>query len=181
MSALELGIDGPGRAEADLGDVDLDAPFVDEIAADDGGGQLSLDTVRGTLQAIGLMVHSLIGEDGAGEEHWRFSSDELDDLAPAVLRIASRRPKLRQALEKGDELTVALILAGYFGRNIEATRVARKEHDDGELGREVESAPAATGNGARPDQGWSAPWWRSRGEDDGGGDHDDAPGTRGEG
>jgi hypothetical protein len=182
MSDVLLGIGSPGAEEAALGDVDLD-----DLGVGDLGGPelvdvgLSVDSVRGVLATIGLTLHGFIGEDGAGDEHWQFSSDELDLLAPAVHRIAMRRPKLRQAIEHGDEMTVALILAGYFGRNLEATRMARKQDDHGDVDRQAPGAPTATGPPPRGDEGVFARFggWGG-GQSDGGRVDDDAPGARGQ-
>ena len=79
--------------------------------------------VRGILAGIGNMASMI---DRAAPGLWRFTDDELDQLAPPVTRLANRNDTLRRALLHGDYVVIAMTLSGYAVRNIST----RKESVD---------------------------------------------------
>ena len=106
--------------------------------------------VRGILATAGslLGVSPLADPDVAG--HWHFTDEELDALTPPMTRVVNARPQLRAAAARGDELTIAVQLLGYGGRNFIIGSMARRaraaqteewEHH----GRVGEAEPVATG------------------------------------
>jgi hypothetical protein len=97
--------------------------------------------VRRVLKLIGNGAHGAFGDDLI-EEHWCFTDRELDDLTPPVTAIINRRPKLRAAMARSDEAAVAIVMAGYLGRNIDDGRMA-KEIRDGK--RPGEAGPVTNG------------------------------------
>lgn len=117
--------------------------------------QVDESVVRGLLKGIGGALGHVVGDDDVAD-HWRFTERELDDLTPPLTRIVNRNSRLRRAVIKGDTLTVAIVLAGYAGRNVDLARAARKERDEraGEaLGLAVD--PGADGSGMARGSGWS--------------------------
>lgn len=118
--------------------------------------QVDESVVRGLLKGIGGTLGYALGDDDVAD-HWRFTDRELDDLTPPVTRIVNRNNKLRRAVMKGDEIAVAIALAGYAGRNVDLARAARKERDElaGEaLGPEVDvgaDGPGVARGSHRPD------------------------------
>lgn len=94
--------------------------------------------VRGLLGSIGGGIGYVAGDDDVAD-HWRFTRQELDDLTPPLTRIINRRARLRRAVMHGDEATVAVLLAGYTGRNVAAGQVAKEARN--ERDREAAAAP----------------------------------------
>lgn len=81
--------------------------------------------VRSALMACGGALGFVVGdEDVPG--HWRFTKDELDQLTPPMTRIVNRNVKLRRAVIRGDEMTVAVGLGTYMGRNVRDAQRAKK-------------------------------------------------------
>jgi hypothetical protein len=131
--------DGPIRVEAP-GPIDLsdDIDLTDELELDGLEGDapvpvLDVDQVRRFLAGLGSVAGFALADPDV-PEHWRFTADELDDLAPAITAIANRRPAMAMAIERSDYVVVAMHLARYTGRNVQAgraARTAREERDDG--------------------------------------------------
>jgi hypothetical protein len=114
---------------------------------------VTMDQVRVVVMGAGLMLSMAFGDDEV-PDHWRFSEVELAALVPPLTSIINRRPALRRAVQRGDELTVALVLAGYSGRNLDALRGARRARAQREQetdAREGETASVAGAAGARSD------------------------------
>jgi hypothetical protein len=108
-------------------------------------------TVRGLLAGFGNVLSTAAG-DADVPDHWRFTDQELDDLTPPITRIVNRRPQLRRAIEHGDEVTVALHLAAYAGRNVDLARAAKEARSD-DIDREAGGPQGAPGPRARADAG----------------------------
>lgn len=99
--------------------------------------EVSESQVRNILRLVGRGVHRAIGDQHIGE-HWNFTQEELDDLAPAVVSLANRNARLRAAVHKSDAATVAMILFGWTLRNVELSRAieeARQELEEEQEGR----------------------------------------------
>lgn len=117
-------------------DIDLDdeLELVDELGEGDAPVPvLDVDQVRRFLSGLGSAAGFALADPDV-PAHWRFTDDELDDLAPAITSIANRRPQVAMAIEKSDYLVVMMHLARYTGRNVQAgrsARTAREERDDG--------------------------------------------------
>lgn len=122
-------------------DVDDDQPvdLAEQIPTVDEG------TVRSILAGIGNMASLVDRVDGA-PGLWRFTDDELDQLAPPITRLANRNPTLRRALLHGDYVVIAMGLSQYAVRNV----AARKEANDARR-------PSQGFNPARP-HGGGAPF-----------------------
>lgn len=130
MSAVSLGIGAPDAPEVNEPAADPGGP--DVVWADDVSPEVPEPVVRGILSAMGVVLAQVL-EDPDVVDHWRFTSRELDDLTPPVARIINRRPQLRRAVQAGDEITVAIQLAGYVGRNVAdgaRARAARNEEEE---------------------------------------------------
>lgn len=128
------------------GDVDVPELFDEEVIDE----RVDEGTVRRGLRLAGRMLGGVVGDPDV-DEHWRFTDDELDDLAPALTRYINRRPKLRAAVRHGDEAIIAAVLVEYAGRNLTAGKLAkeaRRDDGDGEGGR-AEGPPGDGGPGAR--------------------------------
>ncbi len=82
--------------------------------------------VRGILASAGAVLAMTPLADPDVPEHWSFTERELDALTPPMTRIVNARPALRQAAAHGDEVTVAVQLLGYGGRNLLAGSAARR-------------------------------------------------------
>lgn len=109
-----------GTEPADLAEL---VPTVDE------------GTVRGILAGLGN-VASVV--DRAAPGLWKFTDDELNQLAPPICRLANRNPTLRRALLHGDFVVIAMGLSGYVVRNV----ATRKEALDGQnRSNQVQGAP----------------------------------------
>lgn len=156
-----------GIAEPDAPEVEREAGDVAAVVVEgpalETAAPLSEDTVRAVLEGVGAVMATLVAPE-EDPELWRFTPAELDAITPPLTRIANRRPRLRRALEEGDELALALHLAGYAGRNVAAARrlaADRLEADE----RERETAPAgrhadAGGPGGDPGTAHARPSWR---------------------
>lgn len=111
--------------------------------------------IRALLASAGglLAMSPLADADVAG--NWRFTETELDDLTPPLTRIANRRPAIQHALARGDELTVAIQLLGYTGRNVADAAAARharqllEDPQDDFFGNENPSTETGTSSAAR--------------------------------
>lgn len=140
----QVGVD-VGDAEAyELDDVGVDVPHVDEAM------------VRALVAGMGNAANYVAGDDDV-PELWRFTDRELDDLIPPLTRIINRRPALRQAVIRGDEMAVAIVLAGYAGRNyadLKAAQEARGENVTGEAGRGPGAADAHRRGPGAPQGRW---------------------------
>lgn len=138
MPVADLSIGAPGRPEVEAPPGD---PFVEpDDVADEPVPEVDEAVVRGLLRSLGGGASFALG-DADVPDHWRFTDRELDDLTPPLTRIINRRPKLRRAVLRGDEMTVAVVLAGYAGRNVAAARTAQEVRN----GREREADRAAPG------------------------------------
>lgn len=132
MAEISLGIAPPETDDynetdeipvTDLGDR---SPALDpEPAPVQPAPEIPEPVIRALLASAGGLVamSPLADPDVAG--NWRFTDTELDDLTPPLTRIANRRPAIQQALARGDELTVAIQLLGYTGRNVADAAAAR--------------------------------------------------------
>jgi len=121
---LAVGDPEPPQVAADpddYGPVELGDPIGDAPAIPEG-------TVRGILAGLGGLVSKVAAPDDV-PELWRFTPAELDDLTPPLTRIINARPQLRAAVARGDEVLVAVQLAGYLGRNLNDLRKAQRERE----------------------------------------------------
>lgn len=109
---------GPAGGAAEAGGWDDPAPALPEVPE---------AVVRGILATLGtvLAISPLAVEEVP--DHWLFTERELNDLTPPLTRIVNARPQLRAAAARGDEVTVAVQLAGFTGRNLIAGSLARKQ------------------------------------------------------
>lgn len=104
------------------------------------------EQVRGMLRMIGKIAHRAKG-DKRFPEHWSFTTDELDDLAPPATAIVNRSLWLRRAVAQSDYMQLAVGLFGWGSRNaelseqIEAVEAEYAEADD-------VAAPTAEAEGA---------------------------------
>lgn len=121
-------------------DVGLD---VDDLGGLESAPHIDESIVRSLLKGLGGAVGYVAGDDDV-PEHWRFTDGELDALVPPLTRIINRRPQLARAVARGDEATVALVLAGYAGRNVAAGRKAKEARGE----RDGEAGPAAAAGDA---------------------------------
>lgn len=120
---------------------------------DDALPAVTMDQVRVVVMSAGLMLSMTLG-DADVADHWRFTELELAALVPPLTTVINRRPALRRAVLRSDEATIALVLAGYAGRNLDSWRGAKKHRDDQaevESGREGEADGAARAAGAGGD------------------------------
>lgn len=123
--------------------------------------QVDESIVRSLLSGLGGTLGHLAGDQDV-VEHWRFTTQELDDLTPPLTRIVNRNTGLRRAVIKGDEMAVALVLAGYLGRNVADGKRARDRRDE----LQGQADDAARDGGA---DGQGSPERDGRGWADGGG------------
>ena len=167
---VDLSVGEPDAPEVAAGAAaDPDAPAAGGPMLDPGlppAPPVEEPTVRGLLLSLGAVAHVGFADDDV-PDHWQFTPAELDQLTPPLTRWINRQPRLRRAIEHGDELAVAVALSGYVGRNVAAGQAARRnreDHDpDGNVTREDRPAtrpagapagPAAPGpHGRRPDAG----------------------------
>lgn len=108
--AVSAAADGPDQWEEPAPDV----PEVPEAV------------VRGILASAGTVLGMSPLADPDVAAHWRFTEPELDALTPPMTRIVNARPALRQAAAHGDEMTIAVQLLGYTGRNLLTGAAAKK-------------------------------------------------------
>jgi hypothetical protein len=154
-----VAVAAPGRV--DLADdlVDDDGHLVDDLADDLGDDEpvpvIDADQVRRFLSGLGAALGFALADPDV-PEHWRFTDAELDELGPAIAGMANRRPALARAIDRSDHMVVAMHLARYAGRNIQAgrrARNAREEVTDGRNGQAhaVGGYGFATAEGAHGD------------------------------
>lgn len=121
---------------------------------DDPLPAVTMDQVKALVMGAGLMLGMAIGDDDV-PEHWRFTDAELAALVPPLTAMINRRPALQRAVRRGDEFTIALVLAGYAGRNVDSLRAARKARSEregeAEGGSQGEAPGAAGAAGAGAD------------------------------
>jgi hypothetical protein len=129
---------------------------------DDPLPAVTMDQVRAVVMSAGVVLGMAFGDEDV-PDHWRFTEAELAALVPPLTAIINRRPALRRAVQRSDEATVAIVLAGYTGRNLDAWRAARRQRDarEGEA-REVggDAGPdrdGASGSGAGGEGGHGVP------------------------
>jgi hypothetical protein len=134
----DLRVGAPGTPEVE---VESGTDFHDDglFDVEDVAPEVDPSIVRGLLASMGTLVANSRLADDDVEDHWRFTDRELDDLTPPLTRIVNRRPKLRRAIQHGDEMTVAVQLAGYVGRNLEDRRQAKEYRADDDV--EPEAGP----------------------------------------
>lgn len=135
MPDAPIAVEGPGPIDlsddVDLGD---DLELLDGLDDRDAGAPvpvLDVDQVRRFLSGLSSALAFALADPDV-PNHWRFSDAELDDLAPAITSIANKRPQLARAIDQSDYIVVAMHLARYTGRNVQAGRSARRareEHD----------------------------------------------------
>lgn len=140
VSVADLAIGDPEAPEVDPEEAQAQAyDLADDLDAGADVPMVDEAVVRGLLAAAGGLVAMAAAPEEAPEV-WTFTERELDDLTPPVTRIVNRRPQLRRAVMHGDEVAVAMVLAGYVGRNaadLSAVRALREEvGDDGDEQRE---------------------------------------------
>jgi hypothetical protein len=142
----DLTIGAPGAPEVEPEAAELDAALADAEITEPP--QVDPSVVRGLLASAGVALGHVAGDDDV-EGHWRFTSTELDDLTPPLTRIVNRNPRLRRAVMRGDELTVAVLLAGYTGRNVALAREAKEARDE-QPGEAAPSARPVESDGGAP-------------------------------
>lgn len=156
MPTADLSIGPPPEPEVSTAGVDPDAPppqWSDDVLEPgmvEEHPDVPEPVVRGILSTFGALLAMSPLADPDVDEHWHFTERELDDLTPPLTRIVNARPTLRAAAARGDEVTVAVQLAGYAGRNVIAGGLARRsrsnqpeEWERGNVEREAGGAPAA--------------------------------------
>jgi hypothetical protein len=148
MPKQTLTIGAPGEPQVQVDEKKSQSTAVDnkpEIPA-----ELEEGMVRGVLKAMGSAGNA-IGHDEDVPNQWKFTDAELDGLTPPLTRYINRIPKLREAVVKGDQLTIAMYLGGYLGRNFEDGRKAKKARKKAEDEQQGEASKPA--NGARAQAG----------------------------
>ena len=114
--------------------------------------------IRGILASMGMLLAAVPGVAHPDvPDHWQFTTAEMDALTPPVTRIVNARPVLRDAAANGDELTVAVQLAGFGIRNYMTGAKARADEipdtfeewtPDGNLDRQDPSSTTPHGGSA---------------------------------
>lgn len=112
----EVSAESAPHGEAFSSEELIEAPHVDEAV------------VRTMLRSVGGVAHATAGRDDV-KDHWQFTDREIDDLAPPLTRYINRRPKMRAAVARSDEASIALVLTGYTTRNFAAGRAAKKAEE----------------------------------------------------
>lgn len=156
---LDLTVGPPGPPEVDVDPAEPGPPPEDELGEPPPGEPLapavpavSQDAVRAILQAAGNAAHHI---SAVREPTFlRFTDDELAAVVPPLTRIINKRPQLRAAVQRGDEAAVAVALAGYAGRNVQAYRRAQQGQPDQHEPEQPEPPEGGEGgNVSREDRG----------------------------
>lgn len=133
---LDLGIEPPGAPELDaatlneLGDQAVEAAEAEQ-AAGAAPVEVSEAQVRVVLAAVGGLAGWALG-DKRIDGHWRFTADELDELAPPITRIVNRNPVLARVVANSDAAVAGMVLFKYVLRNIDLAAKAKKEAESAE-------------------------------------------------
>lgn len=144
MPVADLSVGPPAAPEVEVvSGLDDGTLAGDDFAELEAAPHVDESMVRTLLKSMGGGLGYALGDDDV-PDHWRFSDRELDDLTPPLTRIINRRPKWRQAVARGDEMAVAIVLAGYTGRNLTAGRQAQEARNE----RDREAASPAWGGPA---------------------------------
>jgi hypothetical protein len=111
------------------------------VATDPDGVPAVIDEalVRRVLRSAGGAANAVIGDEDV-PDHWRFTTDELDELVPPLTKFINRTPQLVVAMQHGDELAMLQTLSGYGFRNYMAGRTAQESRRERE--REAEGSRA---------------------------------------
>ncbi len=160
---VDLTIGAPGTPDVSTETETLS--YDDVMAVEEEAPLVNESLVRGLLKGVGSAANTTIGRDDV-EDHWKFDDDELDQLTPPLTRIINKRPKLRQAIARGDEAIIAMVLANYTGRNIAAARGAQiaEEKRNARLSAEDQRT-----SGGVPAEGFGSNQNQPAGRQDGGG------------
>lgn len=133
---LSIGAPGAPQVNTEAGDEPAEA-----LEAPPELVEVSEEQVRSVLGAAGLGLNYVLGDEDV-HEHWQFTERELDQLTPPLTRYVNRRPKLREAVLRSDEITIAVVLAEWAGRNVADWRTAREARSDEDV---EDEAPGAEG------------------------------------
>ncbi len=144
--------DRPNLGPDDPGDVTEGSPDADWLA-DDGLAApvetLSVDEIATLLAAVGRGLHATLG-DPRIDEHWAFTTTEIDSLAPPLTAIVNRRPALLAVVRQSDAATAALVVAAYLRRNLKlSAEIADAEADAAEQDA-ADRVPILPDDGDRP-------------------------------
>jgi hypothetical protein len=154
VAVADLSIGAPGRPETEAIPGDMGADFdATELLLEEEAPHVDEHLVEGLLRSLGGGLGYVAGDPDVAN-HWRFTEQELRDVVPPLTRIINRRPQLRRAVARGDEMAVAIVLAGYAGRNVAAGQAAKevrrerqREADSPEGAARAAAARAAEGHG----------------------------------
>jgi hypothetical protein len=163
---VDLGVGPPGTPEVVGGDVDgeprrslkdrLLGPSAEEAEGPLGVGAAPFDPQSAEDLLSGITgALAMLWADPDVPDLWEPTEDELRQLSAYLARVATQHPRVARAIEKGDGLIAAVVLAEYVGRNmgeLTAAKQARQERTwpDGDQRGEVDDdagrgGPAAPG------------------------------------
>lgn len=116
--------------------------------------------VRGYLQIAGSMAEAAVGRE---PDHWSFTDEELELIAPGLTLYINRHPALQRAASQGEGGLMVYGLIGYATRNV-STELAHRDRARREAAREAapepptpspwERGPAERGPALEPEGTW---------------------------
>jgi hypothetical protein len=113
-----------GQAEKDAKARDQDR-LLSVAPGQDGGTGIEVqwhpEVIKGMLRAQGAVTHELIGK---AEKDWAWTDTELVGAARPLANILNRYDATRLAAATGDEIALAMALAGYTMRSVKERRAA---------------------------------------------------------
>lgn len=127
-------------------------PEVPTVAAP----EVDESVIRTMLKSLSNVASFTIGNDEI-ENHWRFTDREIDDISPPLTRMINRRPAARAAVVRGDEASVALVLASYTGRNLTLSRKFKTEQEKKKREQQPETDRATRTMGSAGNGGTTQP------------------------
>lgn len=126
--ALTVGPPDAPDMDPELGGLEDDA----QAEHDAGALAVTEDQVRRVLVTIGTSANQWAADEDVPDQ-WVFTPAELDALAPALTTYVNRSARLRAAVERSDQLTIAAVLAGYGWRNVaDGQKAHRARQYDGQ-------------------------------------------------
>ncbi len=139
-----LGPDGEANEADPLTDPDWVAD--DALAAP---AEITVDEIATLLAAAGRGLHAALG-DPRIDEHWAFTTTEIDSLAPPLTAIVNRRPALLAVVRQSDAATAALVLAAYLRRNLKLSAEIADAEAEAADQADVDRVPIVPDDGDRP-------------------------------
>lgn len=111
---------------------------------------------RRLITGAGRLLHRLIGHPDHAE-HWSFTPEEIDELAPSITNITNRTHWLLALVRRGDLLILLFAVLGWAGRNRRLTEdIAKVEELHERIGiTPNESEPSLE---VEPTPGVVQPW-----------------------